>query len=87
MDSLTSSPIAGGVVWLIIIALCAAVFWRLKTRRHHIGSAGAGTVYDMISEEKRHAVEIVVEDKAAKRDFERAGDKPDVNPTIRRTRT
>ena len=46
----------------------------MKTRRRHIGSAGAGTVYDMISEEKRHAVEIVVEDKAAARDFEHADD-------------
>ena len=77
MDVLTPSPVAGTVVWLIIIVLCVLVFWRMKTRRRHIGSAAAGTVYDMIGEEKRNAVEIVVEDKAAARDFEHQGDRPD----------
>jgi hypothetical protein len=72
--AMPDSPIVGGVAWLAIILICGFVYWRLKTRRRHIGSAGAGTVYDMISEEKRNAVEIVVEDKAAARDFEHADD-------------
>ena len=60
-----------------MIVLCVVVLWRLKTRRRHVGSAAAGTVYDMLNEEKRHAVEIVVQDKAAARDFEHADDEPD----------
>ena len=72
-----SSPVTGGLVWLAIIVLCGFVLWRMKTRRRHIGSAAAGTVYDMINEEKRNAIEILVEDKAAARDFEHVGDKPD----------
>jgi hypothetical protein len=79
VDVLTPSPVAGTVVWLIIIVLCVLVFWRMKTRRRHIGSAAAGTVYDMIGEEKRNAVEIVVEDKAAARDFEHVADEPDAD--------
>jgi hypothetical protein len=69
-----TSPIVGGVIWLVIILLCGFVYWRMKTRRRHIGSGAAGTVYDMIGEEKRNAVEIIVEDKAAARDFEHAED-------------
>ena len=68
------SPVVGGAVWLVIMSLVAVIFWRLKTRRRHIGSAAAGTVYDMINEEKRNAIEILVEDKAAARDFEHADD-------------
>ena len=71
------SPIVGGVIWLIILVFCGFVYWRMKTRRRHIGSAAAGTVYDMINEEKRNAVEILVEDKAAARNFEHLGDNPE----------
>jgi hypothetical protein len=71
-----TSPIVGSVVWIVIVVLCGFVYWRMKTRRRHIGSGAGGTVYDMISEEKRNAVEIIVEDKAAARDFEHADDNP-----------
>ncbi len=43
-------------------------------RRRHVGSAATGTVYDMLNEEKRNAVEMIVEDKAAERDEEHADD-------------
>jgi hypothetical protein len=78
------SPVVGGFVWVVVVVLCGFVYWRMKTRRRHIGSAGAGTVYDMISEEKRNAVEIVVEGKAAARDFEHADD--DEDPRLRERR-
>ncbi len=61
-------------VWLVMILLAGFVLYRLKTRRAHVGSAAAGTVYDMLNEEKRNAVEIIVEDKAAERDEEHADD-------------
>ena len=47
----------------------ALVLYRLKQRRGHIGSAAAGTVYDIVQDDKRKAIEIVVADKAAARDF------------------
>ena len=68
------SPVAGGLIWLAVIALCGVILVRLRSRRRHIGSAAAGTVYDMLNEEKRNAIEIVVENKAAERDFEHAED-------------
>lgn len=67
-------PEIAATVWLLMLAGIGAVLWRLRSRRRHIGSAGAGTVYDMLNEEKRNAVEIIVEDKAAERDFEHAED-------------
>ncbi len=74
LSAMESSPVIGGLVWVVIIVLCGLVYWRMKTRRRHIGPGAAGTVYDMINEEKRNAVEILVEDKAAARDFEHADD-------------
>ena len=61
-------------IWVVMIGLGAVVLYRLKTRRGHIGSAAAGTVYDIIHEDKRKAIEVVVSDKAAARDFEHADD-------------
>ena len=46
-------------------------------RRRHIGSAAAGTVYDIVQEDKRKAIEIVVAGKAESRDFERGEDDKD----------
>ena len=53
------------------------VLYRLKTRRRHIGSAGAGTIYDIVQEDKRTAIEIVVAGKAEARDPERGEDDKD----------
>ena len=69
------SQLIGASIWLVMIGLAGFVLFRLKTRRSHVGSAAAGTVYDIIHEDKRKAIEIVVADKAAARDFEHADDK------------
>jgi hypothetical protein len=65
-----TDSIGGAVIWLVMMALAAVAFYRAKTRRRHIGSGTAGAVYGMMNEDKRNAVEIVVTDKAAARDFE-----------------
>ena len=69
------SDVVSASIWVVMIALGAVVLYRLKTRRSHIGSAAAGTVYDIIHEDKRKAIEVVVSDKAAAHDFEHADDK------------
>jgi hypothetical protein len=69
------SELISASIWVVMIGLGAVVLYRLKTRRGHIGSAAAGTVYDIIHEDKRKAIEVVVSDKAAARDFEHADDK------------
>jgi hypothetical protein len=73
------APLLVGVIWLALIVI---LFVRLRRRRTHIGSGGAGLVYDMLSEDKRKAVEIVVEKRAEARDPEdRDGNLPDLeNP-------
>ena len=68
-----------GLVW---VAALIGLVWMavgLKRRRRGIGSAAAGSVYGMLNEEKRNAVEIVVEGRAEARDPEHAdGNLPDM---------
>ena len=69
----------GLVVWIVAIVLVVTVMRRHRRRRSHIGAGAAGTVYDMLNEDKRKAVEIVVEERAAARDPEdRDGNLPDL---------
>lgn len=70
--------LGGGLIWVVMMALAGFAFYRAKTRRRHIGSGAAGTIYDMLNEEKRNAIEVIVEDRAAERDEEHADD--DVDP-------
>ncbi len=71
---MNAPEIASGVLWLWGLVFFGFVLYRLRKRRRHIGSAAAGTVYDLIHEDKRKAVEIIVADKASARDFEHADD-------------
>ena len=68
------TELIGASIWLLMIALGGFAIYRVRTRRSHIGSAAAGTIYDIVQDEKRKAIEIVVTDKAAARDFEHADD-------------
>lgn len=79
-----NAPLFVGLIWL---ALIVVLFFRLRRRRSHIGSGAAGAVYDMLNDEKRKAVEIVVEDRAAARDPEhRDGNLPDLEKPKRQDR-
>ena len=66
--------VGGVVIWVVMMGLAVMAFYRARTRRRHIGSGAAGTIYGMLNEEKRNAIEVVVEDRAAQRDEERAED-------------
>ena len=78
-------------IWLIAVVLLmiAARRMRRQRRRGGIGSAAAGTIYGWLNEDKRHAVEIVVEGRAEARDPEdRDGNLPDLaDPTRSRVAT
>jgi len=66
------------IVWLVAIVAVIVVFSG-RRRRRHIGAAASGTVYDMLNEDKRNAVEIIVEERAGARDPEdRDGNLPDL---------
>ena len=61
-------------LYAIFFAVIAVIGWRLRQRKGHIGAAAVGSVYEMLNDEKRSAIEIIVEDTAAERDPERADD-------------
>ena len=62
------------VLYAIFFAVVGVIGWRLRQRRGRVGSAATGAVYDMLNEEKRNAIEIILEEKAAERDPEHADD-------------
>ena len=70
-------------MWVIAVALLIAAFrTRQRQRRRGVGTAAAGSMYDWLNQEKRNAIEIIVEEKAEARDPEdRDGNLPELeNP-------
>jgi hypothetical protein len=70
-----------GSIWLIAIVLLLVANRRVRgpRRRMRAGSASAGAIYGWLNEDKRKAVEIVVEGRAEARDPEdRDGNLPDL---------
>jgi len=81
------TPIAvNAILWLAAVVAVIILFARQRRRRGRVGSAGVGSVYDMLNEDKRNAARIVVEERAGARDPEdRDGNLPDLeNPTAPR---
>ena len=67
------------IVWAVTILLVIVIFARQRRRRGRLGAGAAGSVYDMLNEDKRKAVEIVVEERAGARDPEdRDGNLPEL---------
>ena len=69
------------IIWLVAAVGVIALAWktRKQARRGGIGSAAVGSVYDMLNEDKRNAVEIIVQERAGARDPEdRDGNLPDL---------
>jgi uncharacterized iron-regulated membrane protein len=46
------------VVAIIVVAI---LLWRQRRRRGRLGAGAGGSVYDMLNEERRNALEIIVE--------------------------
>jgi hypothetical protein len=69
----------GAIIWVVVLVAVGLLFRRQRGRRRHIGAGAAGAVYGMLNEDRRHAIEIIVEEKAAFRDPEdRDGNLPDL---------
>jgi hypothetical protein len=65
--------------WLFVLFGIVALLASIRRRSRSLGSAAAGTVYDMLNEDKRNALEIIVEQRAAARDPEDSdGNLPDL---------
>jgi hypothetical protein len=76
-------------IWLVAVVFLIIAF--RKTRRgrgrFNVGPGGAGVVYDMLNEDKRRAVEIIVEERAEAQDPEdKDGDLPQLEDPRRRRR-
>jgi hypothetical protein len=74
-------------IWLIaVVFLIIAVRKTRRTRgRFGVGAGGTGAIYDMLNEDKRRAIEIIVEEKAEARDAEdKDGDLPQLQDPRRR---
>lgn len=61
-------------IYGVFFLLIALIGWRLRQRRGRIGPAAAGSMYDVLNEERRRAVEIIIEEKTGERDLEHADD-------------
>ena len=68
------------LVALAVFGFIIFLTTRLKRRDVSIGPGAAGTVYDMLNQDKRKAIEIILEERAGYRDPEDAdGNLPDLD--------
>ena len=68
-------------IWITTVVLLILAYRRTRSQRRRggVGTAAAGSVYGWLNEDKRNAVEIIVEGRAEARDPEdRDGNLPDL---------
>jgi hypothetical protein len=84
------TPLRAVLLLLLVVVFIVVVSRRSRGRRsgsgHRrraggVGPGAMGAVYGMLNEDKRRAIEIIVENKAAAVDPERARDKDPESPT------
>ena len=69
------------LIWIVIVGGVVLLFVKggRPGRRSGIGTAAVGSVYELLNEDKRRAVEIIVEERAEARDPEtKDGNLPDL---------
>ena len=77
---LLSANIVGLLVFGVFVVVVTIVLFRRRRghgSRMSVGPAAVGAFYDMLDADKRRAIEVVVEERAAERDPERATDRVD----------
>jgi hypothetical protein len=70
------------IIWAVMLVLLIVAVYRTRRQRRRggVGTGAAGIVYGMLNEDKRNAVEIIVQERAAARDPEdRDGNLPDLD--------
>jgi len=68
--------IVWGVVLLLFVAAFAAMMRKPGDRPPSSGAGATGAIYDLLNQDKRNAIELIVENRAAERDEEHADDIP-----------
>ena len=77
----------GATIWAVALIVVGILLWRQRRRRGRLGAGAGGSVYDMLNEDRRNALEIIVEERAGARDPEdRDGNLPDLEAPTRRRR-
>ena len=76
-----SPDYAAALVWAVVLLAIVGVvvtlaFSKGDGARGGPGPGAAGAVYDLLNQDKRNAIEIIVEEKAGARDPEDAEGKP-----------
>lgn len=67
-----------GIIFLLMIWLLVGA-WRLRSRRVTLGPAAAATMDELMNDERRAAVEIILEERTGERDPEdRDGNLPEL---------
>jgi hypothetical protein len=80
-----------GLVWAVILLAIVGGFIALVSGKGSTGHGGpgpgaSGAVYDLLNQDKRNAIELIVEEKAGARDPEDAdGNLPDLETPKRLT--
>ena len=77
-----TGAIVAGVLLVLLVVVVARLFGNLGSGRTFRGGTGAGAtgaVYDLLNEDKRKAIEIILEERAEYRDPETADDTPEKN--------
>jgi len=62
------------VIFLVIVGVSAYQNRGGRRSSVSIGPAASGAIYDLLNQEKRNAIELIVEEKAGARDPETADD-------------
>lgn len=68
----------GIIIWIVLIALAAALLWMIINFKMSEGggsATGASVFSDFQNQEKRNAMETVIETKAGKKQFEQESGK------------
>jgi len=74
----SASPFVA-TIWIVGFVMIVVLVFSARRKRKTGGSAAVGAVWDLLNEDKRKAVEIIVEQRAEQRDPEDAeGNKPDL---------
>jgi hypothetical protein len=72
-----------GIVGIAMMALMAAAIWRLSRRRRHLGPGAIGTMHEILSQDRRNAIEMIVEERAEERRPENAdGNLPELETPV-----
>lgn len=72
--------VAAAVITVAIVLLRRASHGGPRRRRGGVGTGAAGAVYDLLNEDKRRAMDLIVEEKAeARRPEYPDGNKPDLD--------